>query len=243
MPLEAWLPRRSRKFEPRLSALLPADWLALVDVAPGVGDGAGEGDGEGKGDGEGDGDGDGVGVGVGVGVGDEVGVEVGVGVCAKAAVAGNIATAASVMTIAVAIRRTRSSPIVGRIPVGCCVQHMTTNPETKWRPAKIQHARRAGATICAELPRGVNRSACFRRGDCLQLWFRCHSSQIAAGHLRCGLEICAQLASARFSCWNIVHNRNWPLGCAFRDRLKTRTDFRKPVCDVAREKRPRLFYI
>src|SRR5581483_10948231 len=101
MPLEAWLPRRSRKFEPRLSALLPADWLALVDVAPGVGDGAGEGDGEGKGDGEGDGDGDGVGVGVGVGVGDDVGVEVGVGVCAKAAVAGNIATAASVMTIAV----------------------------------------------------------------------------------------------------------------------------------------------
>jgi hypothetical protein len=26
-------------------------------------------------------------------------------------------------------------------------------------------------------------------------------------------------------------------------RLKTRTDFRKPVCGVAREKRPRLFFI
>jgi hypothetical protein len=36
---------------------------------------------------------------------------------------------------------------------------MTTNPEAKWRSAKMQHERRALAAICAELPRRVNRLA------------------------------------------------------------------------------------
>jgi hypothetical protein len=110
------------------------------------------------------GDGVGVGVGVDVGVGDGDAVGVGVGVCAKLDVADIIATSAN--ATAAAIRRTRSSLIVGRIRRGCRVQHMTTHPEAKWRPAKIQHERRAGAAICAELPRGVNRLAHYRRADC-----------------------------------------------------------------------------
>jgi hypothetical protein len=81
-----------------------------------------------------------VGIGTGVGDGVGVGVGVGVGLCAKAGVAAEIITTnAKAIAIAVTIRRTRSSLIVCRVPESCEVQRMTTNPEAKWRPAKMQH--------------------------------------------------------------------------------------------------------
>nr|WP_212075226.1 hypothetical protein [Bradyrhizobium diazoefficiens] len=43
------------------------------------------------------------------------------------------------MAIAVTIRRMRSNPIDCRVPEGCDGQLMTTNPESKWRSAKMQH--------------------------------------------------------------------------------------------------------
>ncbi|BBO05868.1 hypothetical protein SG09_52180 [Bradyrhizobium ottawaense] len=70
-------------------------------------------------------DGDGIGVGDGVGVG----VGVGVGLCAKTGDVADIKTIANAVAIAAATLRTRSSPIVCRVPEGCGVQHMTTNPE------------------------------------------------------------------------------------------------------------------
>ena len=55
---------------------------------------------------------------------DSVGVGVGVGLCARTGVAAIITANASAIPIAAAIRRTRSSPIVCRVPESCAAQRM-----------------------------------------------------------------------------------------------------------------------
>ena len=122
---------------------------------------------------------------MGVGDGIGVGVGVGVGLCAKPGVAADI-IATNATAIAIATRRTRSNPVVCRVPEGCDGQLMTTNPEAKWRRAKMQHERRSHATICAELLQRVNRLGPPDEGDCSRLWFRGHRSEIADGHFRLG---------------------------------------------------------
>jgi hypothetical protein len=47
--------------------------------------------------------------------------------------------ATNATAIAIATRRTRSNTVVCRVPEGCDGQLMTTIPEAKWRPAKMQH--------------------------------------------------------------------------------------------------------
>ncbi|MGY3466882.1 hypothetical protein ACVW0I_003753 [Bradyrhizobium sp. LM6.11] len=164
--------------------------------------------------------------------------------CAKPGVAANIITTnVQAMAIAVAIRRKRSSPIVCRVLESCEVQHMTTFPK---RVAERWNATQAAAraAICSELSRRVNGLARYGRGYCPGLWFHGHRSQIAILFARPWPEIRARLANARFSCCNIGHNRNWRSAVRFATlRFKTRTDFRKPVCGVAREKSGRVFFV
>ncbi|MDF0580920.1 hypothetical protein [Bradyrhizobium yuanmingense] len=121
---------------------------------------------------------------------------------------------------------------------------MTMNPESEVAARKNATMSAALATICAELPRGVNRLAHNGRGYCTDCGSAATGGKLALDGTRLGLEIRARLASRRISCCNNVHNRNWPFAVRFATlRLKTRTDFREPFVAWHAKKRPRRFYI
>jgi hypothetical protein len=121
---------------------------------------------------------------------------------------------------------------------------MTMNPKAKWRRAKMQHAPHCMRRFVLNCPRGSIGPDLIAKAialDCgspatgrkLQMTTPGPDLKFARGlltgdfHVAISDTIGIGRSTVRFATL----------------RLKTRTDYRKPVCGVAREKRPRRFCI
>ncbi|WP_165637153.1 hypothetical protein [Bradyrhizobium shewense] len=155
-----------------------------------------------------------------------------------------ITTIANAVAIAAATLRTRSSPIVCRVPEGCDLQHMTTNPEANGGAQKCNTTRsrmRRFVLNCHVASIGCSAETGAIALDCGSA---ATGRKLQNGTIRPPLKFTRGLLTGDFHVAMLDTIGIGRSAVRFATlRFKTRTDSRKPVCGVAREKRPRLFYI